>query len=284
MKSTSNPFQNRKTAISLAILMAIFCFAVHTNYAYALDIPESCTNLSENEEWTKGIQNLTKLIKNADFEIAQKEASNLEKTCKYSPFLNYLQGKAEDGLRNDDKALEYYKKASLYSREFSISNENEEKIWFARFEKEKLDLNEYCDTKIKSLLKSLQEEKKKTAYLLKERASEKHKLSTLLWTGTGLGISGLVFIGTGLGLALTADPGKYYLIPDYEDLKNSKVAITRSPKYIAGWILFGVGIPVTIAGAVLAGIYGYRYTMFTDDEFTFDIELTPGYASFSMVF
>ena len=50
-----------------------------------------------------------------------------------------------------------------------------------------------------------------------------------------------------------------------------------------GWILLGVGSGLTIGGAIFAGIFGYKYKHFKDNQ-SLSLNITPTYTSLSIAF
>ncbi len=109
----------------------------------------------------------------------------------------------------------------------------------------------------------------------KEDEAKRHN-KNLMWTGIGLGIGGLALTGTGLALAMTAKTEDAYDV-----IENKKIKPKAS--YTVEWSLIGVGAALTVTGAVLTGIFGYRYTHAKENE-TYSMIIGPNSASFVMNF
>ncbi len=106
----------------------------------------------------------------------------------------------------------------------------------------------------------------------------------MMWTGAGVGIGGVLLSAVG-GIIMNSGVGEDTY--SFEEFSSSGIHITRSnPQYDAGAIILGVGIGAAVAGAIVAGIGGYRYVKTKDENNTLDIDLNISLnsASFEMRF
>ncbi len=95
---------------------------------------DACTRLNDIPEWTNGLQNVSTLVTNGQFEEAKAAAQDLQNICERSPILNYVQGRIHEGLQDEEKAKLYFQNASLLTLEFAVAPEITQKIWYARYE------------------------------------------------------------------------------------------------------------------------------------------------------
>ena len=101
-----------------------------------------------------------------------------------------------------------------------------------------------------------------------------------LVTGAGTGIGGLAILGVGIGL-LASEGDDSCNISIIMDENSPQISHGVHGMYIAGWTLVGVGAALTVAGAVVAGVYGYRYT---HNDTTVSFGITPVSASLEIAF
>ena len=274
---------------------------------------EDCTNLEENAEWTSGLQELIDLYEQARYEDARNLAIELRNTCSKSPILNYMNAKIAEGLNDNEMALKYFQEASKNTYEIAIPPETAKKIWYARYEKEHPERSANSVAILKDESESLAEQ----SVLLKEQSRilstkilktrQSAEIETLrndaersMWIGTGIGSMGLAVTAAGIALTVTsekynynyqytsselnnpADPAGYYE-SDRDDYGTYKV----NPRYEAGLALFGIGLAMTITGAIFAGIYGYQYTHIGNHEDildTIDLAIAPNGVSMHLTF
>ena len=98
---------------------------------------------------------------------------------------------------------------------------------------------------------------------------------TMMWTGAGLGLGGLLIASGGIAMIAVVNNHK-------EDGANYKI----NPPYVVGWTLLGLGAGLTITGAIMTGIAGYKYTHFDvpETDMTVSFGLTPASASIGLAF
>lgn len=240
----------------------------------ALD--DACYNLDENQEWYELFRKFTQAFQNENYDEALNYTAQLKKICSDSPILNYSIGMTYLKKYDTQAALSYLELATKNTKEFQLSADMTKKILFALYEAENANDNikkEQCNEKISSLNAQLtqqyQEQTKKLQLSLLEQ--KRHDHYTLLWTGTGVGIAGLVLTATGAALLATADGLTY----SNNTGNDQSITINNIKPRYTGYALLGVGITATVLGAVTAGIGGYRYSKTFDDEKSLSLQITP---------
>ncbi len=246
---------------------------------------DQCLNISNNIEWQDGLQNISQLIQDKNFEEANLLSRQLYEICPRSPLLNYMQGRIAEGINDDVNARLWFQKASEYTYEFAVSPETAQKIWYARYEKEHPERtgqsvnasNQLLEETQNALADASQEISALKLNIEKTKDEAYRKSKTLMWTGAGLGFGGLVLTGAGFGMVLNAEPCKFRANSNGDNWYSVK------PAYISGWIVVASGLAMTVTGAVLTGIFGYQYTH-TKHDLTYSWSISPKNATFSMTF
>lgn len=103
----------------------------------------------------------------------------------------------------------------------------------------------------------------------------------LMWTGTGIAVGGAVLAGVGAALVAMETTGDNKPVTFYSYVSPGTYKI--NPGYTAGWALVGVGSAFAIAGAVFAGISGYKYKH-ANDTLTFSFNFSPNSALMTIDF
>ena len=120
---------------------------------------------------------------------------------------------------------------------------------------------------------------------LKETLAQQNLLSSdslrdtyanLLWTGVGIGAGGLALAGTGAALVAISHSSKLEARNEDHGYK-----VSDDPLHATGWVLTGVGAGLVVTGAVLAGIYGYKYKTVNNNNNN-DVTLYVSPNSFSL--
>lgn len=256
-------------------------------------ISEGCHTLVDNTTWNDGILVLHKAIESKDYEAGLKVAATLTNICAESPILNYYVGLAMQGQGDNVKSLIYFQKASQFISEFTVTPEVSRRIWYSRYEGEypertedsvnrRTEENKRLASDNADLSKRLTEAERTIETLthsnntLSEQllADAKTRYATTMWTGVGIGIAGiLVSVGGGL------------LVKFSNNIDSNEI----TPQYISGWAMFGGGIGLTIAGAVVAGIGGWQYTHVgskdtVSDDISVSLHFNGTGATFGMTF
>lgn len=251
------------------------------------DESNACMDLTTNDKWNDGLIRLSDRIQKGEFEEAKAEADELAKMCARSPSLNYMQGRIAEGLNDPDTAKLYFEKASYNSLEFATASNLTKKIWYARYEAEHPEISEKSIQAFHAQIDTLttQNSEKQAQIDYQEQRFEDtarvatecndHSNAIGLWTGIGFGIAGLALAGTGAGLVAANDAESEKT--DSSGIKYYKTNTT----YQAGMALLGSGIALTVAGAVAAGVFGYKITHAPD---FFEVAIAPTSVSISMQF
>ncbi|MBQ8038154.1 MAG: hypothetical protein IJ268_14290 [Proteobacteria bacterium] len=248
----------------------------------AASAQDGCSTIRSNPEWTSGLKQLVDTMQANDWQTAKQQAKSLSLICPNAPVLNYLRGKIAEQLDEKQDALYYFQNASEGTYTFAVDPETAKKIWYARYESENPERTAEA-LELKNKTASAREAE--IAELKKVNASAEFKLNDLnaqnakplMWTGVGIGAGGLALTGTGVALLFISHPSK--IERDNEKGYNVK----NDPLYSVGWGVTGLGAGLLVTGAVLAGIYGYKYQKFkTQNNLSFGI--SPTSISFSMTF
>ena len=262
---------------------------------------DNCANLSNNLEWTSGLQEIIMTMQAGDMQKAQLQAKALANICMNAPLLNYLQGKIAEELNEKSDALYYYQKASENTYTFAIAPDTAKKIWYARYENEYPEHTEEAiaasKARIAALEAELATEKSETERINNQRLAlmpyKEEVLETnkkLMWAGAGIGIAGLAIVGGGIGLLFATKDEKYTTvslttldIEKNEDIDKSVHAYKYKPEYLASWAMIGAGAALAIGGVILTGIYGFKYTHPIGDE-SLSLHISPADVSLLIAF
>lgn len=261
--------------ITLLVLLSAF-----PSIAQAKDA-DMCENIGENPEWIRDMQEFAKAVDDGELNHAQTLSQKLSKICENTPVLNYVQGKMYEKLGDKTNALYYYQKASDNTYRYAVEPSTAKKIWFTRYEFENPERTKEAVSIQKETIDELQTENYQKVDALASYKDEHYReISKTLWTGTGLGIGGLVMIGTGAALAAV------YPACTIEQKNGGKLPYVVQEKALhsAGWAFIGVGAGLVVSGTVLAGIYGYKYTHFKTENTDISFQLSPASLSFGMTF
>ena len=237
-----------------ALLM--LCLLLASTSARAED---GCATIGDDPQWKYDLSVLVETIQAGEIQAAKQQAKALSAVCGNAPTLNYLQGKIAEALDDKSEALYYYQKASENTFTFAVDPDIAKKIWYARYEAEHPERTQGAVTSKSEHITSLESQ---VSQLNATLASQYRKF---MWLGIGLGTGGLVLAGTGAALVAKFDPVEL----GRED--NHKLSYKEKPLHSFGWASIGVGTGLLVTGAVLAGIYGYRYSRAKQDDLTFYI-------------
>ncbi len=286
--------------------MLFGCMSCVALDAYA----EDCSNLDGNAEWTRGLQELIDLYEQERYSDARNLAIELRNTCSKSPILNYMNAKIAEGLNDDEMALKYFREASKNTYDIAVPPDTAKKIWYARYEKEHPERTADSVAILKDESESLVEQSEllreqsrilSTKILKTQQSAEietlRNDAERSMWIGTGIGAMGLAVTAAGIVLTVTSEKFSYnyqYTSSDgddpagyYESKRKDYGTYKVNPRYEAGLALFGVGLAMTITGAIFAGIYGYQYTHIGNHEDLFDtidFAIAPNGVSMYMAF
>lgn len=263
----------RLCSMTIPFLFLVLLSSCFGNHAYA-----QCDNLDDNDQWNTQLEELVELIKIEDYDNAWHSARSLSAICSQSPILNYLMAKIAKGKKEPRNELYYYQKASEYTYEFAVEPHNAKKIWYSRYEAEHPQLSSQNFEIMKSQLQNLTSENQRLKALAEENKKTQREHKILLWSGVAAGVSGIVLASVGGAFIAQNIQKPIDLTPKRDGIETIHYKVHLD--YITGWTLLGVGCALTLSGAILAGIYGYRSTHHQD----YALSLSPMGASFQMSF
>ena len=247
---------------------------------------DSCDKLDSNKTWNATFEKLNEAYQNKDYATALQYSRELENICELSPILNYTIAYIHKGLGDREKYLFYLQKSTQNTERFSVDKNALDQIWSDKYiaahpEADPENIKARND-EIDQLKAQLAESKSEIESLKQNTISKDSHLSiqienykTPMWIGTGLGASGLAFVAAGAALLITSDPVTFSNKPEVPPKYSENVP------HLLGWTFVGAGSVLTVAGAVLAGIYGYKYKR-AKDELT--LSFAPGNALVSFTF
>ena len=240
-------------------------------------IPNDCKQFN-TPEWNQLIQKISVELQNNDYDQAEVDARKLDGLCNQSPILNYMLSTIADQKNDMVASRLFIQRATEYTYKFAVAPDIAKKIWFARYEKEYPNLTEKAFLKQNATIKEQRTEidalnrvidENKATYnaqiaehetmLQMYREELRERVYTQMWTGAGVGIAGIV--ATAVGAVLVATSGEGFKIK-----KTLPRTVESKSEYIAGYTTIGVGVALSVTGAILAGIYGYQYTHFENDS------------------
>ena len=236
---------------------------------------DNCERLDKNKTWVAEFDLLKADFQNEAWESALRHAEKLEKICEKSPILNYSIAHIYQGLGDEEKYLFYLQKSTQNTEQFSVKKDMLDKMWSEKYiatHPEAAPENiKAMNEKLKELTAELEHQKQLSNDNYKGQIGD---YKTPMWIGAGVGIGGLVMGGVGAALLFTTSPITF---------KRETPRYTENPSHVLGWALTGVGTALTVTGAILAGIYGYKYTRAKND-LTLSLTLTPANSSFTIQF
>lgn len=277
------------------IIKALFLILlVLPGAAYA----EDCRNLDTDPKWKADLVNVKKAIESEKWEEALAQSRELYRMCQSSPILNYYVARSLQGSGDIVKAHVFYEKAAELTTKIGASNEDARLIWYARYEAEHPERTDMAmrESNIhEEELKVKIDEKDRAlhAYMYNDLTERKDTLKKGIWSGIGIGLTGLAVTIAGGVLAFTGDDETSSLGSvdtcvdggsDGEGKNCIVQTVTPSKKKTAGYGLFGAGLVMTVAGAAVTGIFGYQYTHLKADGVELSFDIAPQSASLTVKF
>ncbi len=239
---------------------------------------QDCQNLNENETWLNGLFNIQSLFEKGEYDKALEIAKNLYEICPDSPTLLYYTGIALEKQGDAERALIYYQKGSENTFKIATPSSISRVIWYKRYEMEHPERTEEAVAIQASMIESqgkqieelqavIDQFPQQKRAILEQKAAE---IQPLMWTGVGIGGVGIASLIAGAAL-LGADTNP--LGGNYKE----------NPKRVAGWTLLGTGLGLAVAGGIVSGLAGYKYSKAKEDA-VMTVSALPMGASFSMTF
>ena len=211
-----------------------------------------CEDIAQNEEWRRNLIDVAAFHDHGDYKESLEIGLKMLVMCDRSPALNYYIASDYQALGENAKAFAYILKASDGTAHMATSKENEESIKRKREELETIVMGE-TSAKI-NLYKY------------------KNEYKTAMWSGLGVGISGAALTILGVLLVTSDDDG------------SGSSSNTNSSNDLAGYCLLGSGLAMLVGGAVLGGIYGYKYMHFEEENTQFSFHVMPTSVGLSVTF
>lgn len=234
----------------------LLCLPVTAAYA------QDCENLGENTEWTALFQQMNTQAQAEDYEMALNTFKKMSDICSIVPSANYSAGMIHKKLKNYKEAYGFLMVATRHTKQFAVDEDLMKRMWYALYETEYPEVIDFRSGKVEQLHQEALAAK--DALLAAEKQEKLEFAETMMWTGAGIGIAGVVLAAVGGGLM--AIPGEQMSGDDINDIwVEAEVKINYwkiDPKYMTGTIFLGVGIGAAIAGAIMTGISGYKYTKY----------------------
>ena len=243
---------------------------------------DGCTTLETNPMWLSKFDEFTKTFKKEDYQKALDITRELQEICADSPLLNYSIGMTYRSMGDETNALKYLKTATRNTEHFKVDQNIIERMYYAQYEVENAD---------KLVSKKKEEEIVTPVDLDLDKVHQRNKI--LMWTGVGLMGAGLAMFG---GLAHPSSYSYAYksdFKPTEGDCDNgyNKLAgacykeDSKHHPSETGWALFGAGIGLAVAGAVMTGFAGYYYTHPAENKkVSFNYNISPTSIGMGMTF
>ena len=252
---------------------------------------DDCDNINTSSAWKAGFDKLNAAYAKEDWSTALKHSRELEKICDQSPVLNYTIAQLHRKSGDNEKYVFYLTKATQNTERFALHKDMLDRIWSEKYvaahpeaAPENIDA---LNARVKELEHALDEagisyKEFANASVSKEKYFEDQAsgYKSLMWTGTGIAIGGAVLAGVGAALVAMETTGDNKPVT-FDGYVPGTYKIDA--RYTAGWALVGVGAAFAIAGAVFAGISGYKYKH-ANDTLTFSFNFAPNSALMSIDF
>lgn len=275
----------KKCWILWSMIALLSCFLLPS-----IGFAQNCTDLSTDDTWTTKLQEMSASVATKQWDAALGTGRELYAICSDSPILNYYIGISLQAKGERVKSMQYLIAASENTMKFATPAETSRKIFFALYEAEHPDRTEEAITDLKERIASLEnasqtnadETRKQEELVMTQSELHASDLKKAMWAGAGIGLAGVLFTAVGGTLAFMDSShieGHHFYMTDKGD---AAVKENVKPLYSFGLGMLGAGLAMTVAGAVVTGIFGYKYTHFEDHSLSFAV--TPEQISFGMTF
>ena len=249
----------------------IICLCVMMCASMSMAFADDCENLNNHPEWNIKIQELLSVFKEEDWNRALKISRELEAICEFSPTLNYTIARIYKNKNDDEKYLFYLQKATQNTERFALDRDLLDRLWSEKYIVAHPEASPESIAEYKRQIESLKQAKT-------DKSEEIKVYKSVMWAGAGIGMGGLAMTAAGLGVALTSEPAEFY-----SGHGNTADKYKENFVHTLGWSLVGAGGAMTIIGAVLTGVYGYKYKHFFDNQ-NFTFMISPVHTELSMHF
>ncbi|MBQ8036261.1 MAG: hypothetical protein IJ268_04650 [Proteobacteria bacterium] len=238
---------------------------------------DSCDGINVNKDWMAGFEKLNAAYSKEDWNAALKQSRELENICDQSPVLNYTIAQIHKKKGDAEKYAFYLTKATQNTERFSLDKNLLDRIWSEKY----LATHPEADPKnieaIKAENANLRKALDDGTVVSKDKyfGDQVDEYKSLMWTGVGVGIAGVVMVGVGAALVAVNDPA---------DFSGSVGASYKANNgFVAGGILLGAGAAFAIAGGVFGGISGYKYKH-AKESMTFSLNISHNSAMLTIDF
>ncbi len=235
---------------------------------------QQCSNLNSDPMWAKYQQEMNDNFQAQNYEKALDAGKQLILKCDRHPIVNFTVSETYRNLGDMKNAAVYAEKATANLVDYpNVPMVVQERMWMRRAEYElpfkgeleelKVKTADYDEIKSKyeALLAVEHEAEIRGEYeqvAMKERNAKmaeetKHAWTAGLWSGVGILVGGVALTVAGGVMALKVDKIEY---KRSDDSKYSGFSV-KSP-YVTSFGLMGAGAALSVTGAILTGISGYK--------------------------
>ena len=269
------------TMVSTLLLVPATAFAQDDNWPDTIE--DACYSLAQNETWSTLFSEFADAFSRQDYPTALEKTASLREICERSPILNFSIAQTYYQMGDKETALKYIHEATNYTREFSVTDEIAVRMWDFRHDLEHADEIAAKDNELKKTQNALEASDLRVKELGDEieklRAQNNDSIELSRKNAKKIWLSGAVVGGVGVAMLACSAGILAYAYGDATPVKlieknDGKTKAEIKWPITAGWSLFGIGLGMTAAGAVMAGIGGYQYTHL-DDNVTLSMAMSP---------
>lgn len=276
---------SRIIAVLIGLIVMVWGLNFGAGEGYAQDV-------LKDQTWISGMEQLRRQVNSKEYSQALETAKPLYSIHPEDPVLYLYTGLAVKGQGEESRALKYFKRASELVTNENVSPKDAQLIWNTLYEIENPESSVDEVVKRKAEINKLQEE-------LKEQEKQNQismdilattgsmnivdTYKTILLTGVVVGAAGIIMsIASGIALAV---------VPKTTIKSNSSGddAFYICGGYVTAWSFLGVGLGLSVIGAVMSGYGGYFMNHLGDapenmEHEDYSFHIGPGSVGFSMNF
>ena len=253
----------------LLVAVTFLCGMTWTALAFA----DACDDLDGNRAWNRNFEKLTEAYLKKDYDAALEYSKALEAICEQSPTLNYTIARIHQSRGDAEKYLFYLQKATQNTERFAVDKDLLDKLWSEKYVAAHPEASPEAIAERNAKIQAQDDE---IRALRVEMAAQRNAIDdAMLWSGVGVGAAGLAL--TAVGAALV---GMHH---DSAVDAGTKGLYVKS-EYTTGWALLGTGIGLTLVGAAVAGVFGYKYSQNHGSDGIGDVSFTVTPVSTSLSF